>query len=460
MIVLGGVLLFISLLFTGCLGIPYERPDISIPDQYQHAEESVSISKIKDRWWEDFHNEEINKLVKMTIKYNHDIKISTERILQAEASLGRAKSALFPSVDLNLNLSRKKEGTILNTVNASLMASYEIDIWGRLRSTQRAERYALLEAEENRNTIIQSIIAEVVSLYFQKEGIERKIEITKKRIENARDTLQMVESRYRMGLVSYLDLIEAEGNLSEAEALLPPLYQSLYDTQQKLAILTGQYPKTYPEDSLKRNYFNLLEPVPTGLPSELLLRRPDIRAAEARINRMYEMLKSARARRFPSITLTGSYGWASTSLSNLFRPENELWQIASGILEPIFDAGRLKKEEQEALSRYREALISYSKTVLNAFYEVENALLNRKLLLEKRNQLLKVLKNAKVEEKTSTEQYIRGLTDLLSVLRAKDRRFTAEESLIDVETSILLNRVSLYRALGGGWRSHEKKGVE
>jgi multidrug efflux system outer membrane protein len=270
----------------------------------------------------------------------------------------------------------------------------------------------------------------------------------------------MVESRYRMGLVSYLDLIEAKGNLSEAEALLPLLYQNLYDTQQRLALLTGQYPTTYPENSHDKNYFNLLEPVPPGLPSELLLRRPDIRAAEARINRMYEMLKSARASRFPSITLTGSYGWASTSLSNLFRPENELWQIASGILEPIFDAGKLKKEEQEALSRYREALIFYSKTVLNAFYEVENALLNRKLLLERRNQLLKVLENAKTEEKTSTAQYIRGLTDLLSVLRAKDRRFAAEESLIDVETLILLNRVSLYRALGGGWQSLNKKGVK
>jgi len=449
---------FIFIVFTGCVGIPHEMPDIPVPEKYQHAGDFTG--EFRDRWWEDFNSKGINNLVQSIIEQNHDIRIATEHILQARASLGVVRSSLFPSLDASMNMNRQREGIITNTINTSLAASYEIDLWERLRSSERAERYALLEAEENRHTVVQSIIAEAVSLYLQKEGVKRKIEIAKDRVENARKTLAMVESRYRAGLTAYLDLIEARGSLADSKAVIPLLYQDLYDLQQRLALLTSEYPETRDNKvSSNTDYIKRLRPVPAGLPSELLRRRPDIRAAEARMKRMYELLKSARAARFPSITLTASYGWASSSLSTLFRPENKLWQIASGIIEPIFDAGRLKLQEESALSRYREAIISYSKTVLNAFYEVERALLNRKLLFDRREQLLRILENVQEEEKTATAQYIKGLTDLVTVLRAKDRRFSVEENLADVDTSILLNRVSLYRALGGGWQFIEQEGA-
>jgi len=218
-----------------------------------------------------------------------------------------------------------------------------------------------------------------------------------------------------------------------------------------LSVLLGRYPKANPPRTQPEDYFMHLAPVPPGLPSDLLLRRPDIRAAEAGLRSLNAEIGVAKASRFPSIALTGSYGYSSDELDQLVRRESELWHLALGIGQPLFDAGKLKAGQRAAEARYEQGVAEYAKTVLTAFSEVESALLRRREQLERRNRLLKYLLEARVTQEAAENRYRRGLEDYLTVLEAQRTRFQAEENLVLVDLAILTNRVALHRALGGGW---------
>ena len=191
--------------------------------------------------------------------------------------------------------------------------------------------------------------------------------------------------------------------------------------------------------------------VPQGLPSDLLLRRPDIRAAEANLMALNARVGVAKASRFPQITLTGSFGYSSSELDRLFRSESELWNLALGVVQPLFDAGKLKAGQKAAEARYEQGLAEYAKTILTAFSEVESALLTRKEQLERRDRIMNFLMEARATQKVAESRYERGLVDYLTVLDAQQTRFEAEEKLVLVDLAILSNRVTLHRALGGGW---------
>jgi len=342
--------------------------------------------------------------------------------------------------------------TVRSTVHTlSLPASFELDLWGRLARAEEAARADLLQAEENRLTIAQSVVAEAVSLYLQMEAYERRIQIAEENIKSFRSSLALVNSRYKRGLSSILDLKQARRILAQAETLLPSLRQELGITQQKMAVLTGVYPKTRAPRRQPEDYFKHLDPVPSGLPSELLLRRPDIRAAEAGLRALNARVGVAKASRFPRISLTGNFGYTSEDLNRLLNYESELWSLAAGISQPLFDAGKLKAGQRAAEARYQQGMAEYAKTVLTAFSEVEKTLLTRKEQLERRDLVLVFLEEAKSVEKVAKTRYERGLVDYLTVLDSQQTRFQAEDSLVLVDLAIMTNRVSLHRAMGMGW---------
>jgi multidrug efflux system outer membrane protein len=194
-----------------------------------------------------------------------------------------------------------------------------------------------------------------------------------------------------------------------------------------------------------------MEAVPPGLPSDLLRRRPDVRAAEASLTAANARIGAAKAARFPAISLTGSYGYRSTELGELFMPQSELWNLAFNILGPIFNAGKLSANQRRAEALYQQTLAQYAKTVLQAFGEVETALLTRKEQLERRERVLVFLEEARAAQDVAENRYLRGLVGYLNVLEAQQARYSAEESLVLVDLAIMSNRVALYRALGGGW---------
>jgi multidrug efflux system outer membrane protein len=436
--------------------------DIQAPEVYQHDSGQGTAVVAGDRWWEVFGKTELNRFVEQALANNLDINKATARMLEMQAQLLQTRADRFPSLNLE-GSAEKRQRPIIGVVpgerfttktkiyTLSLPASFELDLWGGLARTQEAAQANLVEAEENRLVVAQTVVAETIRLYLQMESLERRIQIGLDSIDNFRRSLSLVDGRSPRGLTSVLDVRQARRILTGAEALLPSLREELGVVQQELSVLLGRYPGSKPPRTQPEDYFVDLAPVPPGLPSDLLLRRPDIRAAEARLRSLNAEIGVAKASRFPSIALTGSYGYSSDELGQLVGRESELWHLASGIGQPLFDAGKLKAGQRAAEARYAQGLSDYAKTVLTAFSEVESALLRRKEQLERRNRLLRFLLEARLTQEVAENRYTRGLVNYLEVLEAQQTRFEAEESLVLVELAILTNRVALHRALGGGW---------
>ena len=461
----------ILLVLSGCMkvGPDYYRPDtgIQVPAHYEHGSAEILTPQPDDRWWEVYGEVEINRLVDEVFRNNLDIKKATAGILEVRSKFVQARADRFPSLGLQGQGERQRLPKTVSTsgvsskreiesYNLSFPASFEVDLWGRLARGQEAARADLLQAEENRRTVAQTVVAETISLYLLMESLERRVRIALDRIESYSRSLAFVEGRYERGLTSILDVMQARRALAQAESVLPSLRQDLGITQQKLSVLAGRYPGTilprlHPED-----YYKRLQPVPPGLPSDLLLRRPDIRAAEAGLMALNARVGVAKAGRFPSISLTGTFGYSSDELDRLFRPKSELWNIALGGVQSLFDAGKLKAGQRAAEARYQQGLAEYAKTVLTAFSEVEGALLTRKEQLERRDRVLNHLMEARRTQEVAENRYKRGLVDYLTVLVARQARFKAEEDLVLVDLAILSNRATLHRALGGGWASLNK----
>jgi multidrug efflux system outer membrane protein len=462
--------LLVILVLSGCMkmGPDYRRPDIGVepPEAYQHGGLEAATPVPEDRWWEAFNDADLNDLVGEVLENNLDIRRATAGILEVQARFVQTRADRLPSLGLQAEAKRQRQpviiptpgfssGATLNIYTLSLPASFEIDLWGRLARAEEAAVADLLQATENRLTVSQSIVAETVSLYLQMEALERRIQITEESIESFRRSLALVERRYRRGLSSILDLRQASRILAQAEAVLPGLRQDLGIVQQGLAILQGRYPETRPARPQPDDYFSRLDPVPPGLPSDLLRRRPDVRAAEARMMSLNAAIGVAKASRFPSISLTGNYGYTSTELNSLFESGGNLWNIALGVFQPLFDGGRLKAGQRAAEARYRQGVMDYAQTVLNAFSEVEGALLTRKEQLLRRERVAKFLDEARMTQDVAENRYERGLVNYLTVLDAQQTRFVAEQDLVGVDLAILTNRVAIHRALGGGWAGME-----
>ena len=450
------------LLVSGCinLGPDYSRPDVQvdIPVAYQYTPTVAKPLEIEDRWWTVFKDPEIDRLIDQALRYNWDIKQAAARVLEARAQFVQVRANRFPSVDVQGSGDRRRfggprsaSGTTVNTYELAAPAVFEIDLWSRLAKTSQAAWDDILQAETNRHTVAQTIVAETVTLYLQLEASERRLQIAYQSIEAFRRSLQFVDTRYSRGLTSALDVRQARRILAGAEALVPQFQQQLGIIQQQLSILLGQYPETREARIQPEDYYKRLEPVPPGLPSSLLMRRPDIQAAEYRLKAINERVGAAKAARFPTITLTGSYGWTSDELSSLIEPDNVIWNLTGGIVQPVFDAGKLKARQRTAEALYLQGVAGYAKTLLAAFQEVESALLTRKMQLERRKRELKFLEEARATQRVAQNRYVHGLSDYLDVLDAQQTRFIAEDSLVLVDLGIYSNRVSLHRSLGGSW---------
>jgi multidrug efflux system outer membrane protein len=462
-----------QLLLSGCmnLGPDFQRPsiDITVPQSFQNAEASSRPSdSIDDTWWEIFNDPDLDRTVEEALNRNLDIRKVAARILETQLRLTQRRSDRYPSLSLqgqgakqrqsvgvpvldSSGLTSKQQKMTTEYYSLSLPAVFELDFWGRLSRAEEAARADHQQAEEGGRVVIQSVIGETIALYLQIESLERRIQISHRSIDSFKQSLRFVEKRYERGLASILDLHQARRILAQAEAILPSLRQDLGITQQRMAVFLGRYPEISAPRSHQEDYYRPLDPVPPGLPSDLLLRRPDIRAAEAQLRALNARVGVAKANRFPRITLTGSFGYASGTLESLFNATSELWNLATGVTQPLFDGGKLRAGQEIAQAKYVQGVADYAKTVLTAFLEVERALLTRKEQLERRERIVHLLKESKATQQVAQSRYERGLVSYLTVLDAQQSRFRTEETLVLADLAIHGNRVSLHRALGGGW---------
>ena len=453
-------------LVHGCinLGPDYQRPDmgIQIPESYEFGPTAKQPLEVEDRWWEIFEDRELDQMVEDALKYNWDIKQAAARILEVRARYVQIRSDRFPQVDVGgardrrkINGGETRDNSIADTYDLSAAASFELDLWSRLKKASQAAWEDILAEEENRRTVAQAVVAETVSLYLGMEAVERRLQIAQQSIKAFRQSLQFVEIRYRRGLISVLDVRQASRVLAGAETLVPQLEQDLGIIQQQLSVVLGRYPETRAPRRQPEDYYRRLPPVPPGLPSDLLMRRPDLRAAEARLRSLNDLVGVTRAARLPRITLTGEYGVTSPDLNKLLRTENIIWNLTAGIVQPVFDAGFLKAGQRAAEARYEQGVAEYVKTVLDAFGEVERALLIREQQLDRRDREVSFLTEARATQRVAQNRYVKGLTNYLDVLNAQITRFQAEDSLVLVDLALFRNRVALHRALGGSWAEPE-----
>ena len=484
--------------FNGCIKA---GPDFAIPETgfkapgaFVNESAGVQAQEKKafkdDQWWKSLGDEKLNVLVEEAASANLDVRKAAASVLELQAALKSARADRFPSLSLKADASRQeqtvtKSNLVFNkgklgyesyddavtTDSFSLMAAagFEPDLWGRLARSEEAARASLLAVEENARAVLRTVIAATVNSYLDAEALQRRIRITEKSIEGYKRNLELVRLRYEGGLTSVLDLRQARRALAQAEAGLPSLKMQLGIQLNSLAILLGRYPDMAPPSTPSDNYFETknLEEIPAGLPSELLLRRPDIRSAQASLKAANARIGAARAARFPSLNLTGSAGYVSDELGLLIQPESALWNVAAGLTAPVFNAGKLKAAEDSARAAYEQQAVSWAQAVLEAFREVENALLSRVQLRERRERLMEYVKEAGATLEVAENRYKRGLVDYISVLDARQAAFSSEHELVAAELAILQNRVALHKALGGGWGlignaavSEASKGVE
>jgi multidrug efflux system outer membrane protein len=456
-------------LLTGCtVGPNYVRPAVATPANFrapQPMPPSQASSLADLRWFEVFKDEELQRLVRTALEQNYDLRDAVARVDEARAGLGIARSNQLPQLgvggDLEVaRLSRDGQtplpATFLPNQNrnwgqASLnLLSFELDIWGRLRRSTEAARANLLNAEENRKAVVITLVSEVASDYFNLLQLDYELEISQRTLETRQDSLRLVRQRQDGGVATLLDLRQAEELVSSAAQTIPVLKQQVEQTENRINLLLGKNP----DGVLRGRKFTeqaMPPQVPAGLPSSLLDRRPDIRAAEAALIAANANIGVAKAAYFPQLSLSGLLGGQSTQLSSLFSGPHSTWSFVPQVSQPIFAAGRLKSNVKLAEAQHDRALVEYQKTIQTAFTEVSNALIANQRTRESRLEQERLVTALQDRMRLAYIRYRGGVDTQLNALDADRDLFQAELALAQVRLSELVSVVELYKSLGGGW---------
>jgi multidrug efflux system outer membrane protein len=454
----------------GCtVGPNYQRPKLATPAQFRApeplpAQQAASIADSK--WFEIFKDEQLQALIRTALVQNYDLRDAAARVEAARANLGITRSNQFPQfgasggVDIN-RLSRQGAEPIpaallasqnRNFGSASLnLLSFEVDLWGKLRRATEAARANLLSAEENRKTVITTLVSDVATAYLSLRELDYELEISKRTLETRQESLDLVKSRQTGGVATLLDRRQAEQLVDTAAQTIPVIQQQMEQTENQIRLLLGEPPSGVPRGRILTSQ-DLPPEVPAGLTSALLERRPDIQAAEQTLIAANAEIGVARAAYFPQLTLSGFLGGQSTQLASLFTGPATAWTLAPQLAQPIFTAGRLKSNVRLTEAEREEALIQYEKTIQTAFAEVSNGLIAHQRTRESREKQEELVFALQDRLRLAYIRYRGGVDTQLDALDADRDLFAAELSLSQIRLGELLTVVQLYKALGGGWQ--------
>jgi multidrug efflux system outer membrane protein len=454
---------------SGCaVGPNYKRPQIAIPNSFRAPTPSpqpdaASLADLK--WFEVFRDKELQDLIHVALTQNYDLLDAAVRVEQARANLGISRSNQLPQVNAGgslqfTRLSRDGQFPLPSSFVTSQnrnwgqaglsLLSYEIDLWGRLRRETEAARATLLSAEENRRAVMSAIVSEVAASYFQLLQLDYELEISERTLETRRESLRLVRDRQSGGVATLLDLRQAEELVSSAAQSVPALRQQIEQTENRISLLLGKNPGGV---SRGRGFIEREVPpdVPAGLPSALLERRPDIRAAEQSLIAANANIGVARAAYFPQISLSGFLGGQSTRLASLFSGPNGAWSFVPQVSQPLFAGGRIKSGVRFAEADRDRARVAYERSIQTAFAETSDALIARQRTRESRLEQEKLVTALQDRKRLAYVRYRGGVDTQLNALDADRDLFQAELALAQIRYGELLSVVQLYKALGGGW---------
>jgi multidrug efflux system outer membrane protein len=455
-------------MLAGCLIT--ERPELAleIPDAYKAAPGAPASAPPKLDWWRGFRSKELTDLIEEGQTSNFDIAVAVARIIQADAASKIAGAPLLPNVALNASATRTRAsqasrdsaggGSERVSYQAALNASYELDFWGKNRATSEAAQENAISARFDRDTVAVSTVVSVATAYFLVLSSQDRLRIARQNVEAANRVLTLIRQRFEAGTASALEVAQQETLVAQQRAQIPPLDQILRQNVATLALLVGRAP-AYMKVRGGSVFRVGIPGVTAGLPSELLVQRPDIRSAEAQLASADASVTAARAAFFPSITLTGEYGIASSALKNLFTPQAIFYQIAAGLAQPVFDGFRLEGQLEQAQGRQIELLSLYRRSIVSGFADVERALIAIADNAELERLQRQVVTASRQAFNIAESRLREGTVDLTTVLITQQALFNAQDAEVVVRLARLQAVLSLYQALGGSWMPPAQNGA-
>jgi multidrug efflux system outer membrane protein len=445
--------LFLVQILSGCM-FGTERPNLALsaPPAYRATRGDVHAAVPALDWWRGFRSAELTRFIEEAQTESFDIGAAIGRILQADAQSKIASAPLLPTAAFAGTGARLKSAGLpeRGDYRVVLNAAYEMDFWGKNRAASLAAEENVVVARFSKEVVVLSTIVSVGTAYLQILASQDHLRITRENLVAASRILTLVKQRAEQGTASALDVAQQQSLVDQVRANIPLFDQTLRQNIAILAALMGRAP----EDLVVKggSLFRLGIPLVTpGLPSELLLQRPDIRADEANLAAAEASVASARAAFFPTISLTGQGGYESTALRLLFTPQNALYNVAANITQPIFDGFQLEGQLEFAQGRQFELLKTYCQTVLNGFRDVEVALIAIADGAERERLQQAVVTSSRRAFELSEVRLREGVADLVVVTQTQQTLFTAEDNLVLARLARLQAVLSLFQALGGGW---------
>jgi multidrug efflux system outer membrane protein len=448
-------------LSTSCtLGPDYMRPEVELPQNWRELEAQEALTLADTPWWELFGDPALQELIRIALAENKDLAIAVERIEEARARWGFTRADLYPRVDASASAGRTRlsenalqtgGGEVEDSVySVGATAFWELDVFGRIRRATEAELALLYATEETRRAVVLSLVAAVAQAYVELRDLDQRLAIALRTLQSRIEYVDLARVRFEGGLTSELDWRQAEAELHRTEGFVHQFELLAAQKENELALLLGRNPGPV-ERGLEASAFPLPPAVPAGLPSALLDRRPDLLAAEHELASANARIGEAKALLYPSIALTGSYGWESTDLGDLLDAPSRTWSFGANLLQPIFNAGQNRRRVDVSESQQRQALYSYEQSILIALREVEDALVGfRKSGDRRSSEELRVQAERQVLDLAEL-RYRGGVADYLEVLDAQRSLFDAELDASQTVRDQLVSLVQLYKALGGGW---------
>ena len=444
------------LALSGCkVGPNYKRPVLDVPGQYRGlAPSPVAGGNFAEMKWESvFQDQVLQSLIKEALTNNYDIRIAASRIMQAQASLGVTRSNQLPSLSGSFGVQNEHSAATPGSPTfdtAGLQLSYLVDFWGQYRRATEAARANLLASEYARHLIETTLISSVALDYFQLRQLDSQLDFSQETVASDQDSLRINTINYKGGEYAITDVYQAKLLVEQAEAEVITLKQAIEQTENQLSILLGRNPGSIPRG------LNLvdephLDEIPTGLPSAILERRPDVRQAEESLVAANANVGVAKAAFFPQIPLTATFGAESTALNSFLQGPATFWTIGGQLAQPLYTGGRITSQYRLALAQRDEADLTYRQTVQQAFADVSNSLVGYR---QSRLYRVKLQEQAATYKETSRLANVRftgGATSFLEVLTTQQQYFTAELQTTQAWFAELENYVQLYQALGGGW---------
>lgn len=461
------LLLAAAFLASACaVGPDYVRPDPPLPSGWQTDPPGFAVTPGAEvgRWWDAFDDAELSSLVERATAANKDLVLAAARVAEAQAQYRATRSAEFPSIDSDAGVDYERSsvnalfpgGEDATVWGLGVSASWEVDIFGRVRRSVESSEASFEATDEERRAVLVAVIAQVASAYVDLRTTQRRLDVARQNLASQGKIVELTRIRFEGGIASSLDVAQAESIYANTRTFIPPLEAAIARATNRLSVLLGENPGPLASE--------LVTPAPipeppaamtVALPVDMVRQRPDVRAAERQLAAQTARIGVATADLYPRLTLLGTFGFDATDFKDLFQGPSRSYSVGPAVRWNVFDAGRIRALISAEEARTTQALASYEQTILTSLEEVENALVTYARLRDQREASIDAIRAATTSLDLATALYKDGLADFQNVLDAQRTLLTYQDQLARVDGDSVQSLVQLYRALGGGWTAYE-----